>query len=139
MHTEHLQRVRLALVATAWFVAVAVAALIFMTAVGLDLLDPDSELAARLQMAAVAVGFFAGGLFAGLRAAEAPILHGIAMGLLSLAVWFVVNLVSAALFPEFGWDALTPSLAISLVLIQMVAAIVGARTGYRIVLKGRGL
>lgn len=139
MHTEHLQRVRFPLVATAWFVAVAVAALMFMAAVGLDLIDSDSALAARLQMATVAVGFFAGGLFAGLRAAEAPILHGIAIGLLTLAVWFVLNVLSAMLSPEFGWDALTPAFTISLVLIQIVAAVVGARTGYRIVLKGRGL
>lgn len=137
MHTEHLQRVRYRVVASAWLISIAVASLIVMATLGLELLAPDSVMATRLQMAAVAIGFFAGGLFAGLRAAEAPILHGIAMGLLSLVVWLVVNIISALAFPQFGWDALTPSLAISLMFIQIVAAVLGARSGYRIVLKGR--
>lgn len=86
----------------------------------------------RAAIAAIALGFFAGGLFAGLRAGEAPFLHGTAIGLLSLVVWVVLNAVSAILFPNFGWSALTPGLALSVVLVQMAASILGARAGYRV-------
>jgi len=86
----------------------------------------------QAAIASIAVGFFAGGLFAGLRAGEAPLLHGSALGLLSLVVWVALNAISALLFPGFGWSALTPGLALSVVLVQMAAAILGARAGYRV-------
>lgn len=137
MHTEHLQRIRPSVVMVAWFVAVALASLIVLGVTGLGLLGPDSTLAMRLQMAAVAVGFFAGGLYAGLRAAEAPILHGVAIGIVSLVVWIALNVITALAFPDVGWDALTPNLALTLVFIMIVMAVLGARSGYRLVLKGR--
>ena len=131
MHTEHLQRVRPGVVMLSWFIAVAAASLIVMLLLATDLLDIDSAAGTRASIAAIAVGFFAGGLFAGLRAGEAPILHGTAMGLLSLLFWFALNVISAIAFPAFGWDALTPDLTVSVVLLQIVAAVLGARSGYR--------
>lgn len=137
MHTEHLQRVRPSIVAAGWLVAIAVASLIVVVLLGLNVLDAESTAGTRVSMGAVAIGFFVGGLFAGLRAGEAPILHGAALGILSLIVWFVLNFLSATLFNDFGWQALTPELTISLVLIQIVAAILGARLGYRVTQKSR--
>jgi hypothetical protein len=137
MHTEHLQRVRLSIVTAGWLVAIAVTSLIVVVLLGLNVLVAESTAGTRASMGAVAVGFFVGGLFAGLRAGEAPILHGAALGLLSLIVWFVLNFLSAILFKDFGWQALTPELAVTLVLIQIVAAILGARFGYRAIKKGR--
>ena len=131
METEHLQSVRISVVGAGWLIAVAVASLIAFAAFALDVVQADSTLAARLEISAIAVGFFAGGLFAGLRAREAPILHGVAIGLLSLPVWFILNLLSAALFPDSGWDALSPHFTVSVMLLQIVAAVLGARTGYR--------
>jgi len=131
METEHLQSVRIGIVGAGWLVAVAVASLIAFAASAVGLVESDSTLGARLEISAIAVGFFAGGLFAGLRAREAPILHGVAIGLLSLPVWFVLNLISAVAFPNAGWDALSPRFTVSVILLQLVAAVLGARTGYR--------
>lgn len=131
MHTEHLQSVRFGAVAAAWLVAIAVSSLLAFALLALHLVDPDSALATRASIGAVAIGFFVGGLFAGFRVGEAPILHGIAIGLFSLLAWFVVNVLSAIAFPRFGWQDLTPDLTIALILVQIVAAILGARAGYR--------
>lgn len=131
MHTEHLQNVRLGLVALAWLMAVALASLLMIALLGLNLVEPDSPMGTRVAIGAVALGFFAGGLFAGLRSGTAPMLHGVMIGLMSLVVWFLLNVVTAVLFKDFGWQALTPNLAIALILVQIVAAILGARSGYR--------
>lgn len=131
MHTEHLQNVRWWLVAAGWLIGIALASLLMMVIVGLNLVDADSATGTRIAIAAVALGFFAGGLFAGLRGVQAPILHGTFIGLLSLVAWFLLNALSAIVFPDFGWQALTPNLALAIVLVMIVSAILGARAGYR--------
>lgn len=136
MHTEHLQSVRPGVVGTAWLIAVGLASLIILALLALNIVDPDSTTATRASIAAIAIGFYAGGMFAGLRARAAPILHGIVIGLVSLIVWFLLNAIAAFLAPDFGWSALTPNLAVALVLMQMAAAVLGARMGYRQTTKG---
>jgi hypothetical protein len=131
MHTEHLQNVRWRIVVVGWLIAVAVASLLIIVVIGLNLVDPDSATGTRVAIGAIALGFFAGGLFAALRAGTAPMLHGVLIGLLSLLVWFVLNAITAVLFRDFGWQALTPNLAIALVLVMIVAAVLGARSGFR--------
>ena len=74
MHTEHLQNVRPVTVVAAWLVSIAVTSLILLALVGLRLLEADSP-STRAAMAAVALGFVAGGMFAGVRTAQAPILQ----------------------------------------------------------------
>ncbi|MGQ0562415.1 MAG: hypothetical protein ACT443_11130 [Gemmatimonadota bacterium] len=138
MHTEHLQRVRFKVVAAGWLVAVAFASLISFVIFALDIVGDESALAVRIEIAAIAIGFFAGGLFAGLRAGEAPILHGVAIGLLSLLAWFVLNLLATVALPTSDWTALTPRFTASVMLVQIIAAIVGARAGYRRVVRRRG-
>ena len=135
MHTEHLQNVRYGLVWLGWLMAVMLTSLIMMVLVGLNIVDPDSTLGARIAIGAIAVGFFGGGLFVGIRAGSAPILHGILMGLYSLVVWFVLNVITSIAFPDFGWQALTPNMAIGIVLVMMGASVVGARSGYRRMVK----
>jgi hypothetical protein len=131
MHTEHLQNVRPGLVALSWLMSIMLTSAIMMVVIGLNLVDPDSVLGTRVAIGAVAVGFFGGGLFVGTRAGAAPILHGMLIGLFSLVVWFLINVVASVAFPSFGWQALTPNLAIGLVLVMMGSAIVGTRSGYR--------
>ncbi|MGQ0813420.1 MAG: hypothetical protein ACT4O1_03030 [Gemmatimonadota bacterium] len=138
MHTEHLQRVRPVIVVVAWLVAVAVASLVAFAIAAFNLVDPESAAGLRAQMAAVAVGFFAGGLFAGLRAGEAPILHGVAIALFSLIPWLVLNLLFSFVVLHIGWQSLTIQLTLTVLLIQMITAILGARTGYRRVVSARG-
>jgi hypothetical protein len=136
MHTEHLQRVRLGVVALAWFIAVCAASAIIFVVFALGLVEADSRIAERLEMSAIALGFFTGGLFAGLRAREAPILHGIGIALFSMVVWFLFNVLSTILFPGSEWTALTPNFTVALMLVQIGAAVLGARWGYRTATRG---
>lgn len=130
MESEHLQNVRLNVVGIGWLIAIAVTSLIAFAASAL-IPSESSSFGARLEIAAIAVGFFAGGMFAGLRVREAPILHGSAIGLVSLPVWFMINLISAVAFPDTAWDALSPHFTVSVILLQIVAAVLGSRVGFR--------
>jgi hypothetical protein len=138
MHTEHLQNVRPARVVAAWLVAAAVTSLALLAFAGTGLMVEDPGAANTWwSVVAVAAGFFAGGLFVGLRAIEAPILHAGAMGLTSLIAWFVLNAIAAVFLNVRGWDALTPQLAAGILLTQWVAAMVGALLGHNLALRGR--
>lgn len=136
MHTEHLQNVRTGSVAAGWLVAVAVSSLlafVFLASGFFDGAGGDTLWASL----AVILGFWAGGYFAGFRAMQAAILHGIAIGLTSLVVWFVVNAIATLFFRGFRWEALTPALAVGLLLAQIAAAVIGALMGYNMALRGR--
>lgn len=134
MHTEHLQNVKPVTVVASWLVAVAVTSLILLSLVGLNLIDADSP-STRAAMAAVAFGFIAGGAFAGMRARQAPILHGIAIGLFSLVAWFVLGIMTQTLFNGTSWD-LTRDLTITALMVQIICSIIGARLGYRYAVRG---
>lgn len=131
MQTEHLQSVKFRLVALAWFIAVAISSLIMVALLAFNLIQPDTASSTRAALAAVAVGFFAGGMYAGLRAQTAPILHGVSIGLLSLLAWFALNVITTVAFPRFGWSALTPNLAVATMLVMIISAVLGARGGHR--------
>jgi len=138
MHTEHLQNVRPTRVVAAWLVAAAVTSLVALALVGAGVMSEEATRANTWwSVVAVAVGFFAGGLFAGLRAIEAPILHAFAIGLTSLVVWFVLNAVAAAFLPDWSWTGLTPQLALGILLMQFVASTIGALLGHNLALRGR--
>ena len=136
MHTEHLQNVRAGTVAAGWLVAVAVSSLLAFVFVASGLFGGD-ERDSLWASVAVILGFWAGGYFAGFRAMQAAILHGIAIGLASLVVWFFVNAIASLFFRGFRWEALTPALAVGLLLAQIAAAIVGALMGYNTALRGK--
>lgn len=135
MHTEHLQNVRPPILIGAWLVAFAVTSLILLALVGLGLVDPD-EPGTRVAIGAIAFGFFAGGAFAGLRAGQAPILYGVGLGMLSLIIAFVLNVLLATVLRDFEWGGVAPDLSITLLLIQIISAVLGARMGYRFALRG---
>lgn len=133
MHTEHLQNIRWSILLTAWLVAFAVTALIVLALIGLNIMEAEHP-STRATIAAVAFGFFAGGAFTGLKAVQAPILYGVALGLLSLLIAFVLKIVSGAL-GGFSYG-LPADLSVTIVLIQIVSAVLGARLGYRFALRG---
>jgi hypothetical protein len=139
MHTEHLQNVRPARVVAGWLVAVAVTSLILLTFAAVGLLDAEGATGGTLRsIAAMAAGFLVGGWFTGSRTIEAPILHGAAIGLTSLLGWFIINAVVNFFFPSvLVWEALTPSMTVLVLALQMLAAIVGALLGYNMALRGR--
>lgn len=81
----------------------------------------------------MAAGFFVGGLFVGLRWMDAPILHGAAITLVSLFVWFLGSLTLPG--NARGWSNST-SAALGLLLLQLVASAAGGWAGRRMSLAG---
>src|SRR5690606_1834749 len=136
MHTEHLQNVRAVWVAAGWLVAAAVTSLVLIVLAGLGLTGADPATDALWALVSIVVGFWLGGFITGFRAIDAPILHGIAMGLASLIAWFLVNLIIDLLLDLAPWSALTPTTTAALLLVQMMAAVAGTWVGHRVALRG---
>lgn len=127
MQSEHLTNLHPGWIAGGWLIAVSVTAAVYLGGVGLGLVLPGD--AAVLWIAfAMAVGFFVGGLFVGLRWSDAPILHGAAISLVSVLVWFLV-----ALFGEVGSLEGAPEV-LGLILVQLFASMLGGRMGRRVTL-----
>ena len=138
MHTEHLQNVRFRFVVAGWLVAIAITSLVVLALMGFAATDvPEVYANPFWSILAVVLGFFAGGWFAGSRALQAPILHGLGMGLLSLVAWVLLNAIMVVLAEGFTFEGLTPALALALILAQVVAATLGALMGYNMALRGR--
>jgi hypothetical protein len=137
MHTEHLQNVTFGRVAAGWLVAIAITSLAALAFISMGVLS-DEPTAGNTwwSVIAVLIGFFAGGFFAGFRAIQAPILHAVCMGLLSMVVWFALNALAALFFDAWDWPSLTAEMTVALLLAQLAAAVVGALLGYNIALRG---
>jgi hypothetical protein len=136
MHSEHLSNVHPGWVVGGWLVGVAVTSGAFLAVVGMGLASahgPGTALAAALCMA---VGFFAAGLFIGFRWTEAPILHGVALALTSVVVWFGANLLSPDPLGGAGRGLGSPRVVLGLILLQLVSAVGGGWLGRRTVLGG---
>lgn len=132
MHTEHLQNVRPSWVLFGWFVSVAVVSLFGLVLAAAGTVDPDASGAGGLWgIAAIGLGFFLGGLVTGARVGAAPILHGLAMGIVSLLVWFVANLLFGRALDAETWGGDSPAFYAGSLILQIVAAALGARYGSR--------
>lgn len=140
MHTEHLQNVRIGRVAGGWLVAIAVTSLVMLVVTSLGFADTD--ISPWWSLLPLAIGFLVGGMFCGMRALQAPVLHGISMGLMSLAVWLIVSVLAYALKGgseghTYIVSSLTPSLTVAVMFVQIASAIIGALMGYNIALRGK--
>ncbi|MEN8375641.1 MAG: hypothetical protein ABFS34_09350 [Gemmatimonadota bacterium] len=135
--TEHLDNVRPSLVVFGWLVAVAVGSLVGLVLAAVFGPGAGGGAGMATALVAVAVGFFAGGFVAGFGALRAPILHGVAMGIVSLVAWSGLNLVAGGLFADFGWETLGPTAVAIVLLAQMAFAAAGALAGRRTALRGR--
>ena len=137
MHSEHLNNVHPGWVVGGWLVSIAVASAAYLIFVSMGLASGAGD-DAPWVVVAVAAGFFTGGFFVGIRWAEAPILHGLIFGIVSLVVLLVANLF----FPGgSGADSLTRgsvTVVLSMLLVQTGAAIAGGVVGRR-TLRGEGL
>ena len=131
MHTEHLQNVRPSSVLFGWLVSVAVVSLFGLVLAAAGLADPDESVIGLWGVFALAAGFFAGGLVTGARVGAAPILHGVGMGLVSLLVWFLANLSAGEALDATTWSAGSPAFYAGSLILQIAAAILGARYGSR--------
>jgi hypothetical protein len=132
MHTEHLQNVRPAGVLFGWFVSVAVVSLIALVLAATRLVDPESTSGGGLWgVLAISVGFFVGGSFVGSRLGVAPILHGVAMGIVSILVWFLANLLAGETVADSALVSGSETYYAGLLLLQIVAAVLGASVASR--------
>jgi hypothetical protein len=132
MHTEHLQNVRPSWIFFGWFASVAVVSLVVLALLALRIVSPDAT-AGELGwgVAAIAIGFLLGGWVTGARVGLAPILHGVGIGLVSLLVWFVVNVVFGEALGATTWDDGGPAFYAGILILQMAAAGAGASIGSR--------
>lgn len=129
MHTEHLQNVHPVRVMAGWLVSIAMTSVVVFGLIVLGLMGDDAARDANWAVLAVAAGFMIGGWFTGYRTLEAPILHGIALGLTSLVAWAALNLVVTVAFGETEWAALSANAAVVVLLAQIVAAVAGCWIG----------
>jgi hypothetical protein len=130
MH-EHIRNVRPSWVAFGWFIAVSVTALILLAMVSFGLVGEEPPNETLWVGLALLVGFFATGFFVGTRVAAAPVLHGLGMGLFSIVAWVLVNLFAGEPTGQTTWRSLDAYSLAGLLVLQAVAAVVGARLGVR--------
>ena len=131
MHSEHVSNLHGGWVVGGWLVSVAVTSGVFLALVGIGL---TAEGVAGIV--ALSVGFFAGGLFVGVRWSDAPVLHGVAITLFSVLVWFVGLLVAPGAVAE-SVRAGEAVVVLGAVLVQMIASVAGGLSGRSLVLRGR--
>ena len=127
MHSEHLRNVRPDTVLLGWLIGTAVFSFAALALLALHLLPREGAGSTAWGLLVTAVGFFAGGWFAGWRAGAAPILHALAIGFVTV-VWVVVSDVLD--MGTANWSVGATSFA-ALLLVQVVAAAIGGRIGSR--------
>ncbi|MGH7503252.1 MAG: hypothetical protein ACREL7_16115 [Longimicrobiales bacterium] len=136
MHTEHLQNVGVGRVVGGWLVAAAVTSLVVFVFIASGAGTGEGVGNAVATTISVAAGFAAGGFFTGFRAMRAPILHGAGIGITSVVAWALANVV--VLFePDAVYRGVTPAVVAALMLVQLVAAVIGALLGYNVALRGK--
>ncbi len=131
MQSEHLSNLHPGWVVGGWLAAVAVAAALYLAGIGLGLVAADQGAVVGVCFA-IGGGFFFGGLLVGMRWSDAPILHGVAMAVVSVLVWFLVLVFG-------GPGDLEPiAMVLGVILLQLVAACAGAVVGRRMMLGSGG-
>ena len=128
MHSEHLSNLHPGWVVGGWLIAVAVTSAAFIAFVGLGLLPPDGARSVAWIYLAAALGFFAGGLFVGLRWSDAPIIHGAAITFVSVGVWLVGSLVLPRGMGGGGVTLEAP-VVLGMILLQLLASVAGGLVG----------
>lgn len=130
---EHSRNLSPSWVAFGWFIAAAVTAFVVFVLIAGEVIDPQAPAGGGDVWISLALllGFLAGGFITGLRTGAAPVLNGLGIGIFTLVVWFVANLVLGEALGLGGWTALGFRTAAGLFVLQAAAAIVGARAGVR--------
>jgi hypothetical protein len=129
--TEHIRNIRLAWVGFGWFIAAALTGLFLVVLSALDLVRAGAPVEGAWVAIALAVAFLFSGFYVGTRIAAAPVLNGVAMALVSVVVWLALNLLLGEPTGVTAWDTLPGGTALTLLALQAVAAVLGARAGVR--------
>ncbi len=128
MHSEHLRNLHPGWVVGGWLVAIAVTSAVYIAMVGIGVLPQGPGTVVGVVLA-IGIGFFAGGLFVGVRWSDAPILHAGAITLLSVLVGFVGSFAAPGSVQE--WSGPTRSV-LGIILLQLVATSAGGWMGRRL-------
>jgi hypothetical protein len=129
--TESPRSLRWSWISFGWFIAVSIVSLILLALTSFGIIGTATEGTTIWVALAMVVGFFTSGVFVGTRVAAAPILHGLLMGLFSLAAWIGINLAVGEPMGESTWRSLDALSFGGLLLLQTVSAVVGTRIGVR--------
>jgi hypothetical protein len=129
--TESIERLRPSWIAFGWFIAAAVTSLFLLGLNAVGLISDDPQTDGTWIALGFLIGFAVAGYFVGVRAGTSPILHGAGMGLCSLLVFLVVNLLAGEPTGQTAWSDVSTATALWLILLQTVAAMVGTRAGVR--------
>jgi len=127
MQSEHLTNLHPGWVIGGWAIAVSVTAALYLGGIGVGFVQPGGGAGVWISIS-MAVGFFVGGMVIGMRWSDAPVLHGAAITLFSVLVWFAVTLTGQA----GGIESV--QLVLGLVLLQLIASSGGGWMGRRITL-----
>lgn len=128
---EHIRNLRLGWVGFGWFIAVSITSLILLALDAAGVVATDSAAESLWVALALVIGFLLAGFFVGTRVAAAPLIHGVAMGLFSLAAWFLINLMVGEATGAATWRSLPAGTLLGMLSLQMAAAVVGARAAVR--------
>lgn len=131
MHSERLQNLRPSWIAFGWFIAAAATAAVLFVLIASGVMGPAEDAPAEWIAIASALGFGIGGYSAGARVGNAPILHGVAIGLFSLLAWVGVNLLFGEPTGATTWRNMSVGFTAGLLFLQMTCAAVGAWLGSR--------
>ncbi|CAN5738768.1 hypothetical protein BH23GEM3_BH23GEM3_12700 [soil metagenome] len=132
MQSEHFHNIRPSWVAFGWFIGAAVSAFLLFVFIFLGVLEQDSTTGDVLWVGlSLLLGFATGGFLAGVRTGAAPTLHGLLIGLFSLVVWLLANLIPGEATGATAWRETPIAQTLGMLVLLTVAAIVGARFGSR--------
>lgn len=129
--TDAFRNIRWSWIPFGWFVAAAITSLILLALAAFDIIGADRPGETIWVAHAMLAGFFISGFLVGTRAINAPIVHGIGMGLFSLLAWVLVNLFAGEPTGETTWRSLDFGTLAVLLLLQAGASVIGARIGAR--------
>lgn len=126
---ESVRSIRPAWIGLGWFIGAALTSLLVFVLSVLGLIRENAPTEGMGVTLSLLIGFVIAGFWVGTRVNAAPVLHGVAMGLLSLAVWFALNVFAGSVGE--GWHAVSAPVAAALLGLQTVSSVVGARAGVR--------
>lgn len=126
---ESVRSIRPAWIGIGWFLGAALTSLLVFVLSVVGLIRANAPTEGMGVALSLLVGFVMAGFWVGTRVNAAPVLHGVGMGLVSLAVWFALNVFAGSLGE--GWHAVSGPVAVALLGLQTASAVVGARAGVR--------
>ena len=128
---ESIRSVRFSWIGLGWLLAFSVTSFLVIVLELLGVGGEGSPAESIWVAGVILISFSVGGFLVGLRVREAPVLHGIGIGLFTIVAWVLINIFLGEPTGTSTWRSLEPNVLGGLLVLQAVAAIVGARTGVR--------